>query len=151
MNTHKQVHYHVTKQIAEIILNRPPVNSFSIDFLNEILNAFRRASNDKKVRAVILRSTLPKVFCAGLDLDILIDKPALEVRKFLEKLYSDLWDVQYNMGKPTIAAVNGAARGGGMTLAISAILFYHLKKRHSDIQKLIWDCYQPFISCIYRE
>jgi len=72
----------VTKQIAEIILNRPPVNSFSIDFLNEILNAFRRASNDKKVRAVILRSTLPKVFCAGLDLDLLIDKPALEVQNF---------------------------------------------------------------------
>jgi len=119
MNTHKQVDYCVTNQIAEIILNRPPVNSFSIDFLDEILNAFRRASNDEKVRAVILRSALPKVFCAGLDLDILIDKPALEVRKFLEKLYSDLWDVQYNMGKPTIAAVNGAARGGGMTLAIS--------------------------------
>jgi enoyl-CoA hydratase len=30
-----------------------------------------------------------------------------------------LWDVQCNLGKPSIAVVNGAARGGGMTLAIS--------------------------------
>ena len=62
---------------------------------------------------------LEKIFCAGLDLDILIDKPILKVREFLERLYVKLWDLQYNMGKPTIAVVNGSARGGGMTLAIS--------------------------------
>jgi enoyl-CoA hydratase/carnithine racemase len=69
--------------------------------------------------AVILRSALPRRFSAGLDLDILMGKSGLEVRSFLERLYVELADVQYGMGKPTIAAVNGAARGGGMTLAIS--------------------------------
>lgn len=113
------VDYCVTDHIAEIILNRAPHNAYSIAFLDEILDAFRRASSDDNVRAVIVRSALPKIFCAGLDLDILLDKPGLEIRKFLEKLYPDLWDIQYNMGKPTIAAVHGAARGGGMTLAIS--------------------------------
>lgn len=111
--------YSVTAQIAEIGLNRAPVNAFSLSFLNEILAALRRASSDAEVRAVILHSSLPKIFCAGLDLDILLDKSNLEVRAFLEKLYIELWDTQYSMGKPTIAAVNGAARGGGMTLAIS--------------------------------
>ena len=43
----------------------------------------------------------------------------MEVRKFLELLYIELWDTQYNMNKPTIAVIDGAARGGGMTLAIS--------------------------------
>jgi enoyl-CoA hydratase/carnithine racemase len=37
----------------------------------------------------------------------------------LEKLYPALVDAQFNLGKPSIAAVGGAARGGGMTLAIS--------------------------------
>jgi enoyl-CoA hydratase/carnithine racemase len=37
----------------------------------------------------------------------------------LDKLYVELADVQYNLGKPSIAAVGGSARGGGMTLAIS--------------------------------
>jgi enoyl-CoA hydratase/carnithine racemase len=38
---------------------------------------------------------------------------------FLERLYVQLWDVQCGLGKPSIAVVDGAARGGGMTLAIS--------------------------------
>ncbi len=113
------VDYDVSDHIAQITLDRPPANAFSIDFLDQILDALRRASDDKNVRAVMLRSALPGIFCAGLDLDILIGKTSMEVREFLEKLYIDLWDIQYNMGKPSIALVNGAVRGGGMTLAIS--------------------------------
>jgi enoyl-CoA hydratase/carnithine racemase len=37
----------------------------------------------------------------------------------LQELYVRLHDTQYNLGKPSIAAIGGAARGGGMTLAIS--------------------------------
>jgi enoyl-CoA hydratase/carnithine racemase len=59
------------------------------------------------------------VFCAGLDLDLVRGKPGLETKKFLEKLYFALNDMQYRMGKPTIAAVDGAVRAGGMTIAIS--------------------------------
>lgn len=119
MSNTSMVTYSVTDRIAEIVLNRPPANAFSLAFLEEILASLRRAAGDEKAKAVILRSALPKIFCAGLDLDILLDKSGLEVRSFLEKLYVDLWDIQYAMGKPTLAAVNGAARGGGMTLAIS--------------------------------
>ncbi|MCR0983099.1 enoyl-CoA hydratase/isomerase family protein [Roseomonas populi] len=114
-----EVTYHAADGIAEITLGRGPVNALSVDFLEAILNGFRRAAADDAVRAVILRSALPRRFSAGLDLDILVGKSGLEVRRFLERLYVGLADVQYGMGKPTIAAVNGAARGGGMTLAIS--------------------------------
>jgi enoyl-CoA hydratase/carnithine racemase len=62
---------------------------------------------------------VPRRFCAGLDLDALRGKPTAEVRRFLDKLYVELSDAQYQLGKPSIAAVGGAARGGGMTLAIS--------------------------------
>ena len=37
----------------------------------------------------------------------------------MEKLYLGLFDAQARLGKPSIAAVNGTARGGGMTLAVS--------------------------------
>lgn len=111
--------YRVDNGVAEIALNRPPVNAFSLDLLDEILDALADARHDNTARAVILRSDLPKIFCAGLDLEILLGKPISEIRKFLEKLYIGLVDAQYNLGKPSIAAVNGAARGGGMTLGIS--------------------------------
>lgn len=114
-----EVGYQAVDGVAEITLGRSPVNALSVAFLEAILDGFRRAAADDAVRAVILRSALPGRFSAGLDLDILLGKSGLEVRGFLERLYVGLADVQYGMGKPTIAAVNGAARGGGMTLAIS--------------------------------
>jgi enoyl-CoA hydratase/carnithine racemase len=87
--------------------------------LEQLIDALRRAAADESVRAVVLASAVPRRFSAGLDLDILRGKSATEVRQFLDKLYVELSDAQYNLGKPSIAAVGGAARGGGMTLAIS--------------------------------
>ena len=115
----KLIEYKVIDHIAWITLKRNPSNAFSIDFLNDILDNLKIASKDKDVRAVILESVVNGIFSAGLDLNLLINKSGLEIREFLKRLYIDLWDIQYNMGKPTIASINGAARGGGMTLAIS--------------------------------
>ena len=115
----KYLNLTIENSIANICLKRSPINAFSINFLNEILITLKEVNNKKDVLAVIVSSSIPNIFCAGLDLDILIDKPILEVRKFLELLYIELWDTQYNMNKPTIAVIDGAARGGGMTLAIS--------------------------------
>ncbi|MEO0728955.1 MAG: enoyl-CoA hydratase/isomerase family protein [Pseudomonadota bacterium] len=100
-------------------LNRAPLNAFSIAFLDEILTTLKRAGDDPDTRAIILKSDIDAMFCAGLDLDVLLDQPAKGVRAFLQRLYVDLYDIQYKMPKPTIAVVDGAARGGGMTLAIS--------------------------------
>ena len=52
-----------------------------------------------------------KVFCAGLDLDIVRGKQGIETKLFLERLYFALNDVQYRMGKPTIAAIDGRGTG----------------------------------------
>lgn len=113
------VHYEVQDGVAVITLDRPPVNALSLSMLGEIVDAFRRATADASARAVVLTSAMPGRFSAGLDLDILLGKGEAEIRPFLEKLYVELNDVQYALGKPSIAAVNGAARGGGMTLSIS--------------------------------
>ena len=117
--TISHVHYSVEQHIASITLARPPLNAFSIAFLDEIITALRRAAADPDVRVVVLASDLPGMFCAGLDLDIILDSDEPTVRAFLNRLYIELWEVQRTLGKPCIAAVDGAARGGGMTLAIS--------------------------------
>ncbi len=119
MTTDADLRYDVSDRIAEISLARPPVNALSLSLLEQLIAAFRRAAADDNVRAVVLTSAVPRRFSAGLDLDMLLGKSGAEVRRFLDKLYVELADVQYNLGKPSIAAVGGAARGGGMTLAIS--------------------------------
>jgi len=115
----QHIDYSVTDHVAEITLRRPPVNALSIPMLEEILSAFQRAKDDESVRAVILASALPRRFCAGLDLDILMEQHGESARTFLNKLYVALADMQHALGKPSIAAVGGAARAGGMTLSIS--------------------------------
>jgi enoyl-CoA hydratase/carnithine racemase len=94
------------------------VNAISIELVDSVLDAFRAAGADPAVRVVVLASA-HKVFCAGLDLDIVRGKRAMEMKGFLERLYFGLNDVQYRLGKPSIAAIDGAARAGGMTMAVS--------------------------------
>jgi enoyl-CoA hydratase len=113
------VSYAATNGIARITLNRPPVNALSLDTVRAIVAAFKQAAADNEARAVVLSSAVPRRFCAGLDLAVLLGKSSEQVREFLQALYVDLHDAQYNLGKPSIAAVGGAARGGGMTVAIS--------------------------------
>jgi enoyl-CoA hydratase len=112
------VRYTVSDAIAEITLDRAPVNALSIPLIDALLERLAQAKDDKAVRAVIVCSA-HKVFCAGLDLDIVRGKRGIETKLFLEQLYFALNDIQYRMGKPTIAAIDGAARAGGMTIAIS--------------------------------
>jgi len=115
----ENVIYEVADRVAEIRLNRPPVNALSLPLLEALIAGLRRAAADEQVRAVVLTSAVPRRFSAGLDLDILLGKPKPEVRKFLDKLYVELSEVQHGLGKPSIAAISGAARGGGVTLGIS--------------------------------
>lgn len=112
------VHYTVSDAIAEITLDRAPVNALSMPLIDALLEALGKAREDEAVHAVIIASA-HKVFCAGLDLDIIRGKRGIDAKLFLERLYFALNDIQYRMGKPTIAAIDGAARAGGMTIAIS--------------------------------
>jgi enoyl-CoA hydratase/carnithine racemase len=113
------VHYEVSGNIASIRLARPPVNALDLAAVRAVIAGLRQAAASEAVRAVVLASAVPNVFCAGLDINELIGKSSHQIRTLVHELYVGLSEAQYQLGKPSIAAVNGAARGGGMTLAIS--------------------------------
>jgi enoyl-CoA hydratase/carnithine racemase len=113
------VRYQAADRIAQIGIERPPVNALNLALLEELIAALRRAAADDNIRAVVLTSGVPRRFSAGLDLNLVLGKSTTKVRVLLQKLYLELTEAQYHLGKPSIAAVAGAARGGGMTLAIS--------------------------------
>jgi len=116
------VHYEVLDHVAEIALEHAPVNALTEPMVDAILAALARAAADRQVRAVILRSNLPRYFCGGLNLEVVERATKAQVRGLVEKLYLRLCEAQFDLGKPSIAAVNGSARGGGVTLAISCDL-----------------------------
>lgn len=111
--------YDVVDQTAQITMHRDPVNAIDHDLATEINDAYRLAADDDSVRSIILTSAFERAFSGGMDLDMMADGSGLQLRRFLETLYFEMHDLQYRMGKPTIAALPGPARAAGVTLAVS--------------------------------
>ena len=116
------IDYQLRQGVAEISLNHGPANALTADMIGRLIGALDQARQDSAVRAVIVHSLVPGCFCAGLDLKRLSGAPPDHIRALLDQLYTGLTEAQHRLGKPSIAAIDGAARGGGMTLAISCDL-----------------------------
>jgi enoyl-CoA hydratase/carnithine racemase len=106
--------------VAVIALNRAPVNAIDHPMIDAIHAAMRTAEADADVRAVILTSALQGMFCGGMDLRMVAAGSAQDLRAFVYKFYIETMNIQYVMTKPTIVAINGPARGAGMTLGITS-------------------------------
>lgn len=123
MNEEKDViQYEVSDNgICTIWLNRPHKrNCVSPQLLRELEVAVDRAAEDPKALVVVFRGR-GNTFCSGADLDLLVG-PVLGESKTSLRLAEDsarTYDKVFNMGKPTIAAVEGYAVAGGFELMIS--------------------------------
>ena len=98
--------------VAVVRLNRPPNNFFSLAMIEELADALEGLDDDRHCRAVVLAAE-GKHFCAGADFssggsnDTTTDLYRAAVRLF-------------RTGTPTVAAVQGAAIGGGLGVAMAA-------------------------------
>lgn len=119
MTEYEFLTYERRGRVAELTMNRPPVNAISPQLAAEVVDAYRRARTDDAVGAVILTSALDGVFSAGFDLKIGLEMSGTELRRFVEVFYYDMHEAQYRLGKPTIAAVTGHAKAAGVTWAVS--------------------------------
>lgn len=119
MPNYETLDYTVNDRVAEITMRRAPVNAINHALIDDLLDAYRTAREDKNVRAIILTSAFDSAFSAGMDLTMIRGGTGMDLRRFLEKLYFGMHDLQYRMGKPTIAALTGPARAAGVTLAVS--------------------------------
>src|SRR3954469_3938050 len=100
---------------AVVTINRPDRrNALSRALIAALSDAFRRAAADPAARCVILTGNGP-AFCAGMDLDELRGTLGDEADKVWDDAasLSKLYEFVYDLPKPTVAAVNGAAVAGG--------------------------------------
>jgi dihydroxynaphthoic acid synthetase len=110
----EDVIYETAEDIAIVTINRPHrYNAFRGRTIDELIYAFRAAWADRSVRCVILTGAGDKAFCAGGDV-----KQRAETGDY-GPTASGIFEVDYfhrllrDIPKPVIAAVNGAAIGGG--------------------------------------
>lgn len=107
--------------ILQIILNRPAqLNALSREVLERLDTIIKEAKADKSVKAVLLTGD-GKAFCAGADikqLAALNSSEGLIFAKFGQAVFNSL----ELLGKPSLAAIQGFAFGGGCELAMAATL-----------------------------
>jgi len=105
-----------------LTLNRPErANSFNLELVSELQRALTEAEMDSQVRCIVLTGT-GKVFSAGQDITEMKQGMKISYRGHLDKTYNPLILQIRKMGKPVVAAVNGACAGAALGLALACDL-----------------------------
>jgi enoyl-CoA hydratase len=113
----KDLVYETRNHAAWITLNRPRVlNALSAEMLASIRHAYEAAGEDRDVRAVVMTGA-GRGFCAGADIHVM-DNASLESFRAFLLPFTELCTLIRNFPKPTIAAINGVAVGGGFELTL---------------------------------
>jgi enoyl-CoA hydratase/carnithine racemase len=103
--------------VRVLSLDKPPVNALGRELVDELTRAAQGIGKDVEARCVIVRSA-GKHFCAGADLKERRTMTQEEVRRFVP-LLAGACNAVAGLPVPTIAAVRGAAAGGGCELALA--------------------------------
>ena len=127
--------------VAYLTLNRPDVlNALTYELITDLKAALEKIKLDDNVTGVFLRGAGNRAFSAGADIGFFHSASPLEVREMAELAISINMLLE-NLGKVSIALINGFALGGGLELAESCMLriavpsarFGHPEVRHGVV------------------
>lgn len=102
--------------VARVTINRPHAyNAYTTHTLNELREAFRDAAHDDGVAVLVLTGAGEKAFCTGGDVKEYAGEYTRRPRDYWKYmgLFAEAHDALRNLGKPTIARLNGIVAGGG--------------------------------------
>ena len=114
------------QQVARVVLDRPERrNAMNVDLLSGLYDALDALRGDSTCRVIVLTGAGPG-FCAGLDLTEGVKLPDLpgmgraRAGMRVQQYIANLIPLMRSQPQPIIAAVNGAASGGGLALTLGS-------------------------------
>jgi enoyl-CoA hydratase/carnithine racemase len=121
----KNIIYSKEKRIARVTINRPDThNALNFETVRELHRVFEDITWDDHIAVMVLTGAGEKAFCTGADIkewhDQFLDRPD-DFYKWMGA-FIEMHDRLRNIGKPTIARLNGIVVGGGNELNIACDL-----------------------------
>jgi enoyl-CoA hydratase/carnithine racemase len=107
--------------IGTVTLDRPPANSYDLEYMQELRDAVRQAAADDDVKAVLVRSASDKFFSAGADVKAFQAGPHERNMEMIRTSHETLAAIAH-IPKVFIAEINGHALGGGLEIALACDL-----------------------------
>jgi 2-(1,2-epoxy-1,2-dihydrophenyl)acetyl-CoA isomerase len=106
---------------VEITLNRPEAyNAFNLEMVTQLTDCLTAAATDDGIRGVVIAGR-GKAFCAGGDLKYALDFPdgaPAGFHRLAGQFHLAITEIR-RMPKPVVAAIHGAAAGGGFSMALA--------------------------------
>jgi enoyl-CoA hydratase/carnithine racemase len=123
MSAYPDIAVEKTGHVTTIEIQRPPLNFFDISLIRQIADALTEIDEDPEARAVVLAAQ-GKAFCAGANFNDPHRDPGADADPAaalgqIGHLYIEAVRI-FRGKKPIVAAVHGAAIGGGLGLAVAA-------------------------------
>jgi enoyl-CoA hydratase/carnithine racemase len=105
------------RSVGWLEFNRPPVNAFTREMVDEVHDALGATLADPAVRVVVLASAVERYFSAGADLNVFKGLKSEGMRQWATRCH-DIVRLLRGSAKPLLAAINGTAVGGGLEMTL---------------------------------
>ena len=107
--------------IGTITLDKPPANSYDLEYIQELRDSVQQAAADDDVKAVVVRSASEKFFSAGADVKAFQAGPHERNMEMIRTSHETLASMAH-IPKIFVAEINGHALGGGLEIALACDL-----------------------------
>ena len=116
--TDKKIRVEIRDRIATLYLSNPPMNVVTLDLTRQMNTALKELAADTNVGALVLTGEGDRAFCAGSDIKEfpgLVAERAIVSKKLAYE--NETYSAVAHFPKPTVAAIERLALGGGLELA----------------------------------